>query len=79
VQVIGRQPDRASDGAPVRCERHRRPWCLQAVVRRVHEAIYVGVLAPPEEILPPSNDGMRPATLELFERLFGRNVGEADC
>jgi hypothetical protein len=49
------------------------------VVRRVYEAIYVRVLAPLEEILPPSNDGMRPATLELFERLFGRNAGAADC
>jgi hypothetical protein len=45
------------------------------VVRRVYEAIYVRLLAPPDEILPPSDEGMRPATRELFERLFGRNAG----
>ena len=49
------------------------------VVRRVYEAIYVRVLAPPEDILPPSQEGMRPATLALFERLFGGNAGTADC
>jgi len=41
------------------------------VVRRVYEAIYVRVLAPPAEILSPTAEGMRPATRELFERLFG--------
>lgn len=42
------------------------------VVSRVYEAIYVRLLAPPAEILPPSAEGMQPATRELFERLFGR-------
>ena len=40
------------------------------VVQRVYEAIYVRVRAPPAEIRPPSAEGMRPATRELFERLF---------
>jgi RimJ/RimL family protein N-acetyltransferase len=51
---------------------HDRDMVRPGTVKRVFEALYVKLLVPPEEVMEPPREALRPEARRLYDLLFGK-------